>query len=63
MMRFELSLSEYSTGGWRAKMVNKALLYFLKNGLFLEALPQVAQRDGTQKSIGLRASFVAFRIF
>jgi len=38
MMRFELSLSEYSTGGWRAKMVKKALLYFLKYRLFLEAL-------------------------
>jgi hypothetical protein len=36
-----------------------ALLCLVKASCF----PRVAQRDGTQKSIGLRASFVAFRNF
>jgi hypothetical protein len=35
---FELRLSEYSTSGWKAKIVKKALLYLPKIGLFLKAL-------------------------
>jgi hypothetical protein len=35
---FELRLSEGSRSDWRAQMIKKALLYLLKNRLFLEAL-------------------------
>ena len=38
MLWFELSLSEHSTSGWKAKMVKFAPRNLPKNGLFLEHL-------------------------